>query len=67
MIPSRSRTRARIIGDESIEYVKNNYDALKGVDALLLLTEWHHFRKPDFDKMKVTDEKTGDFRRQEPV
>ncbi len=42
----------RIIGDERIEYVKNNYDALKGVDALLLLTEWHHFRKPDFDKMK---------------
>jgi UDPglucose 6-dehydrogenase len=42
----------RIIGDKNIEYVKNNYDALKGVDALLLLTEWHHFRKPDFDKMK---------------
>lgn len=42
----------RIIGDERIEYVKNNYDALKDVDALLLLTEWHHFRKPDFDKMK---------------
>ena len=42
----------RIIGDAGIEYVKNNYDALKGVDALLLLTEWHHFRKPDFDKMK---------------
>lgn len=41
-----------IIGDDHIEYVKNNYDALKGADALLLLTEWHHFRKPDFDKMK---------------
>jgi UDPglucose 6-dehydrogenase len=42
----------KIIGDEKIEYVPNNYDALKDVDALLLLTEWHHFRKPDFDKMK---------------
>jgi UDPglucose 6-dehydrogenase len=42
----------KVIGDERIEYVKNNYDALKGADALLLLTEWHHFRKPDFDKMK---------------
>ncbi|HPC41768.1 MAG TPA: UDP-glucose/GDP-mannose dehydrogenase family protein [Spirochaetota bacterium] len=41
-----------IIGDEKIEYVKNNYDTLKGADALLLLTEWHHFRKPDFDKIK---------------
>jgi UDPglucose 6-dehydrogenase len=43
----------RIIGDKNIEYVKNNYDALQGVEALLLLTEWHHFRKPDFDKMKA--------------
>jgi len=42
----------RIIGDDSIEYVKNNYDTLPGADALLLLTEWHHFRKPDFDKIK---------------
>jgi UDPglucose 6-dehydrogenase len=42
----------RIIGDENIEYLNNNYDVLEGADALLLLTEWHHFRKPDFDKMK---------------
>jgi UDPglucose 6-dehydrogenase len=41
-----------IIGNERIEYVKNNYDTLEGADALLLLTEWHHFRKPDFDKIK---------------
>ena len=41
-----------ILGDKGIEYVRNNYDALKDVDGLLLLTEWHHFRKPDFDKMK---------------
>ncbi|HNW28348.1 MAG TPA: UDP-glucose/GDP-mannose dehydrogenase family protein [Spirochaetota bacterium] len=41
-----------IIGDDRIEYVKNNYDTLQGADALLLLTEWHHFRKPDFDKIK---------------
>ncbi len=43
----------KVIGDEKIEYVKNNYDTLKGADALLLLTEWHHFRKPDFDKIKA--------------
>jgi UDP-glucose 6-dehydrogenase len=40
-----------ILCDDSIEYVKNNYDALHGADALFLLTEWHHFRKPDFNKM----------------
>lgn len=43
----------KILGGHNIEYVKNNYEALKGVDALLLLTEWHHFRKPDFEKMKA--------------
>jgi UDPglucose 6-dehydrogenase len=42
----------RMIGDENIEYLDNNYDALDGADALLLLTEWHHFRKPDFGKMR---------------
>jgi UDPglucose 6-dehydrogenase len=42
----------RIIGDKGITYHKNNYEVLDGVDALLILTEWHHFRKPDFDKMK---------------
>jgi len=40
------------LGAEAIEYVTNYYDALRGADALLLLTEWHQFRRPDFDKMK---------------
>lgn len=41
-----------ILGDENIEYIPNYYDALKGVDSLLLLTEWHQFRRPNFEKMK---------------
>ena len=41
-----------IIGEKNIEYLIINYDVLKDADALLILTEWHHFRKPDFDKMK---------------
>ena len=41
-----------ILGDERIEYIPHYYDALKGVDALLLLTEWHQFRRPDFEKIK---------------
>lgn len=36
----------------NITYAKNSYDALKGADALLLLTEWNEFRRPDFDKIK---------------
>lgn len=38
-------------GDE-ITYAKSAYDALDGVDCMLLLTEWNEFRRPDFDKIK---------------
>ena len=37
---------------EEITYAKTSYDALKNADALLLLTEWNEFRRPDFEKMK---------------
>jgi UDPglucose 6-dehydrogenase len=40
-----------IFGD-SIDYVNNNYETLNGADALILLTEWNEFRRPDFDKIK---------------
>ncbi|MBI1807635.1 MAG: UDP-glucose/GDP-mannose dehydrogenase family protein [Ignavibacteria bacterium] len=36
----------------SVKYYENNYDALKGADALVVVTEWNEFRRPDFDKMK---------------
>lgn len=39
-----------VIGD-AIDYSENEYDALKGADALLICTEWGIFRNPDFDKM----------------
>lgn len=35
-----------------IEYVTNTYDAIKGADALLLLTEWNEFRFLDLMKVK---------------
>jgi UDPglucose 6-dehydrogenase len=38
------------LGDK-IEFCENQYDALKGADALLITTEWAVFRTPDFDKM----------------
>ncbi len=40
-----------IIGDK-ISYADNQYDALDGADALLIVTEWPVFRAPDFDKVK---------------
>lgn len=50
--PVAEETARHIIGDSAVTYHKNNYEVLEGADALLLLTEWHHFRNPNFDKMK---------------
>lgn len=43
---------AKDIFGEKITYHKRNYDALDGVDALVIVTEWNEFRTPDFEKMK---------------
>lgn len=40
--------------DDKIEYASSNYEAIKGVDALLIATEWSAFRNPDFDAMNST-------------
>lgn len=37
---------------KSIRSSKTNYEALKDVDALLILTEWDEFRSVDFSKIK---------------
>lgn len=34
-----------------IKYVESKYDALKGADAMILLTEWKEFRVPDFEEI----------------
>ena len=44
--------------DVEVTYVESKYEALKGADALLLLTEWKEFRVPDFDEIaKLLNEK----------
>jgi UDPglucose 6-dehydrogenase len=37
-----------------ISYSQNQYQALEGADALLILTEWSEFRAPDFDIIAKT-------------
>ena len=37
---------------DDIMYCSNQYDALKGADALAIVTEWSVFRSPDFNKVK---------------
>ena len=49
--PAAMAEMKRQIGG-TIRYCDNNYDALKGADALMLLTEWNDFRRPDFDRMR---------------
>jgi len=41
-----------VVGDK-IEYCANQYDALDGADALLIVTEWSVFRTPEFHDMKA--------------
>ena len=38
-------------GNERITYVESKYEALKGADALILITEWKEFRQPDFGEI----------------
>ncbi|MCF6360013.1 MAG: UDP-glucose/GDP-mannose dehydrogenase family protein [Cyclobacteriaceae bacterium] len=49
--PEAMENVKNIIGDK-ISYAQNQYEALEGADALLIITEWPVFRSPDFDKVK---------------
>jgi len=49
--PEAEATARRIFGDK-ISYAPHSYDAVKGVDALAVLTEWNEFREPDFSRMR---------------
>ena len=41
----------KVLGDK-IEYVEESMEALDGVDALVICTEWDEFRQPDLEEMK---------------
>ncbi|HIM15153.1 MAG TPA: UDP-glucose/GDP-mannose dehydrogenase family protein [Acidobacteria bacterium] len=49
--PEAEATARRIFGHK-INYAPHSYDAVKGVDALAVLTEWNEFREPDFARMR---------------
>ena len=44
--------RAKTMYPKGVEFFENSYDALKGGEALLIITEWNEFRRPDFPRMK---------------
>jgi UDPglucose 6-dehydrogenase len=43
---------ARSVFGERIRYADNNYDALTGADALVIITEWKQYRQPDFERIR---------------
>jgi UDPglucose 6-dehydrogenase len=49
--PEAVRTARSLFGNK-ISYAAKSYDALKGADALAIVTEWHEFREPDFARMR---------------
>ncbi len=49
--PAAMKETKKYIGNK-IRYFDNYYDAVKGADALVIVTEWNEFRRPDFDRIK---------------
>jgi UDPglucose 6-dehydrogenase len=40
--------------DDSIDYADDEYDACDGADALVLVTEWLQYRRPDWDRIRTS-------------
>jgi UDPglucose 6-dehydrogenase len=49
--PEATAEAKKVFG-ERVHYAARNYDALTGAAALLILTEWNEFRRPDFQRIK---------------
>ena len=43
----------RRLGDR-VDYAEDNYEALAGADALVVVTDWNEYRHPDFGRIKAT-------------
>jgi UDPglucose 6-dehydrogenase len=44
---------ARHIFGDRVSLSDSNYDVVEGADALVIHTEWHPYRRPDFDRIKT--------------
>jgi len=49
--PEALRVAKGIFGSR-ITYAASGYEAVKGADALAIVTEWNEFRRPDFGRMR---------------
>ncbi len=50
---ARNELPAAWFASGQLRFVDDQYDALKDVDAMALVTEWKSFRHPDFERMRV--------------
>jgi UDPglucose 6-dehydrogenase len=49
--PEAQKVAKGIFGSK-VTYATKSYDALRGAEALAIITEWHEFREPDFARMR---------------
>lgn len=49
--PEAIETTREVVG-ETITYAANPYDAVADADALLIVTEWNEFKRPDWDRVR---------------
>lgn len=47
----RAMNNARALLGDRVTYAETMYDAVEGADALVLVTEWHPYRRPDFGRV----------------
>lgn len=51
--PEAMTTAKNLFGDQ-INYSEGNYEACEKAHALLVVTEWNEFRRPDFERIKAS-------------
>jgi UDPglucose 6-dehydrogenase len=50
--PVSRHTAKRVLGSEGVTYHSDSYAALKGADALAVMTEWKEYRSPDWERVR---------------
>jgi len=49
--PEALQTAREILGDR-VTYCESSYDCCQAAEALVVVTEWNEFRRPDFERIK---------------
>lgn len=54
--PQAIKTAKQLLNadEDKLQYYTSQYDAVAGADALLIITEWNSFKRPDFEKLKAS-------------